>query len=75
MCLQTAVSRLTANLKNNEQSTKQRIEELNTNLHQLNSENNRYREEIELANQKSATANAQKEQLNHLRQDIEKEKV
>lgn len=68
------ISRLAANLQNKEQSAQQRIEELNNSLHQLNSENNCYREEIELANQKSAAANAQREQLNHLRQELDQEK-
>ncbi|MBW4533263.1 MAG: DNA recombination protein RmuC [Pleurocapsa minor HA4230-MV1] len=69
------ISRLTANLSNKEQSAKQKIEDLNTNLQQVNSENNRYREEIELANQKNAAANAQQEQLAYLRQELEQEKI
>jgi DNA recombination protein RmuC len=69
------ISTLTADLRNKEQFTKQKIEELNTNLQQVNSENNRYREEIELANQKNAAANAQQEQLAYLRQELEQEKI
>jgi DNA recombination protein RmuC len=69
------ISRLTADLRNKEQFTKQKIEELNVNLQQVNSENNRYREEIELANQKNAAANAQQEQLAYLRQELEQEKI
>jgi DNA recombination protein RmuC len=69
------ISRLTTDLKNKEQFAKQKIEELNTNLQQINSENNGYREQIELANQKNAAANAQQEQLSYLRQELEQEKI
>ena len=69
--LKESISRLTTELANKEQYSKQKIDELIDNLQQANSENNRYREEIELANQKSAEANAQKEQINELKEEIE----
>ncbi len=69
------ISRLNADLRNKEQSAKQKIEELNSNLQQINSENNRYQKEIELANQKNAMANAQQEQLSYLKQELEQEKI
>ncbi len=68
------ISKLTADLNNQEQFNKQKIDELNTNLNHVRLENNRYREEVELANQKSAEANAQVEHTSRLRQELEHEK-
>lgn len=65
------ISRLTTNLENKEQYAKQRIDELNANLEQVNSEKNQYKDEIELANQRSAEANAQKEQIHELKHNLE----
>lgn len=65
------IYKLTTDLKTQEQSTKQKIEELNNNLQIISAENNRYKEQIELDNQKTAEANAQKDQLIQLKQELE----
>ncbi|BAU67116.1 hypothetical protein STA3757_45260 [Stanieria sp. NIES-3757] len=61
--------RETLSQENNE--NKQKIDELKNDLQQIKLENIHYKEEIELANQKSAEANAQKEQIQELRQKLE----